>query len=43
MKGLRTMEYEFTTAAPITEEEALERVAAMGLHGLERRFLAVRG
>jgi hypothetical protein len=28
------MQYEFTTAAPITEEEALEQVAAMGLHGL---------
>jgi hypothetical protein len=28
------MTYEFTTGAPITEAEALERVAAMGLHGL---------
>jgi len=28
------MEYEFTTGAPITEREALEQVAAMGLHGL---------
>ena len=28
------MDYEFTTGAPITEQEALEQVAAMGLHGL---------
>jgi hypothetical protein len=28
------MEYEFTTGAPITERDALEQVAAMGLHGL---------
>lgn len=28
------MEYEFTTGAPITEQEALEQVAAMGFHGL---------
>ena len=28
------MHYEFTTAAPITEQEALEQVAAMGFHGL---------
>ena len=28
------MEYEFTTGTPITEAEALERVAAMGFHGL---------
>jgi hypothetical protein len=28
------MEYEFTTGAPITEEEALAHVAAMGFHGL---------
>lgn len=28
------MEYEFTTGAPITEEEALGRVAALGLHGI---------
>jgi hypothetical protein len=28
------MEYQFTTGAPITEEEALEQVAALGLHGL---------
>ena len=28
------MDYEFTLGAPITEQEALEQVAAMGLHGL---------
>lgn len=28
------MEYEFTTGAPITEQEALDQVAALGLHGL---------
>ncbi len=28
------MDYEFTTGAPITESDALEQVAAMGLHGL---------
>ena len=28
------MEYEFTTGAPITEQEALDQVAAMGFHGL---------
>jgi len=28
------MGYEFTTGAPITERDALEQVAAMGLHGL---------
>ncbi len=28
------MEYEFTTGAPITEQEALEQVAALGFHGL---------
>ena len=28
------MEYEITTVTPITEEEALESVAAMGFHGL---------
>ncbi len=28
------MDYEFTTGSPITEQEALEQVAAMGLHGL---------
>ncbi|MCE9622766.1 MAG: hypothetical protein K8R99_10505 [Actinomycetia bacterium] len=28
------MEYEFTTGDPITEQAALEQVAAMGLHGL---------
>lgn len=28
------MVYEFTTGAPITEGEALEQVAALGLHGL---------
>ena len=28
------MGYEFTTGAPITEQEALDQVAAMGLHGL---------
>ncbi len=33
-QGERTMDYEFTTGEPITEQEALERVAAMGLHGL---------
>jgi uncharacterized cupin superfamily protein len=27
------MEYEFTTGAPVTEQEALEQVAAMGFHG----------
>lgn len=27
------MKYEFITAEPITEEEALAQVAAMGLHG----------
>ena len=27
------MDYEFTTGAPITEEEALAQVAAMGFHG----------
>ena len=32
--GWNGMEYEFTTGAPITEEEALAQVAAMGLHGL---------
>jgi hypothetical protein len=34
MKGRDAMDYEFTTAAPITEEEALEQVATMGFHGL---------
>ncbi len=28
------MEYEFSVGAPITEEEALAQVAAMGFHGL---------
>lgn len=28
------MEYEFTAGAPITEQEALDQVAALGLHGL---------
>ncbi|CAN5407000.1 hypothetical protein BH10ACT2_BH10ACT2_24260 [soil metagenome] len=28
------MDYEFTTGTPITESDALEQVAAMGLHGL---------
>lgn len=28
------MEYQFTTGDPITEADALEQVAAMGLHGL---------
>lgn len=28
------MEYEFTTGAPITEQEALDQVTALGLHGL---------
>jgi hypothetical protein len=28
------MEYKFTTGSPITEQEALEQVAAMGFHGL---------
>ena len=28
------MGYEFNTGAPITEQEALDQVAAMGLHGL---------
>jgi hypothetical protein len=28
------MVYEFTTGVPITEREALDEVAAMGLHGL---------
>jgi hypothetical protein len=28
------MEYEFTTGAPITEQEALDQAAALGLHGL---------
>lgn len=28
------MSYEFTIGAPITEQEALDQVAAMGLHGL---------
>ena len=28
------MEYEFTIGDPITEEDALAQVAAMGLHGL---------
>ena len=28
------MEYEFATGAPISEEEALAKVAAMGWHGL---------
>ena len=27
------MDYEFTTGAPITEHDALERVVAMGFHG----------
>jgi len=27
------MDYEFTTGAPITEQEALDQVAAMGFHG----------
>lgn len=27
------MQYEFTTGEPITEQQALDRVAAMGLHG----------
>ena len=28
------MEYEFTQGAPISEHEALDQIAAMGLHGL---------
>lgn len=28
------MEYEFTTGAPVSEEDALAQVAALGLHGL---------
>jgi hypothetical protein len=28
------MEYEFTTGAPVTEQEALQQVATMGYHGL---------
>lgn len=28
------MDYEFSTGAPISERDALDRVAAMGLHGL---------
>lgn len=28
------MEYEFTRGAPITEQEALDQIAAIGLHGL---------
>jgi len=28
------MKYEFTTGTPITEQEALKQVAALGLHGL---------
>jgi len=28
------MEYESTQGAPISEQEALDRIAAMGLHGL---------
>lgn len=28
------MDYEFTTGAPITEEEALARIAALGFHAL---------
>lgn len=28
------MEYEFTQGEPITEQEALEQIAAMGFHGL---------
>lgn len=28
------MEYEFTTGVPITEQAALDEVAAMGFHGL---------
>lgn len=28
------MQYEFTTGEPITEEEALAQVAALGFHGL---------
>lgn len=28
------MQYEFTTGEPITEQEALDQVAAMGFHGL---------
>jgi hypothetical protein len=28
------MDYEFTTGAPINEQQALEQVAAMGFHGL---------
>ena len=28
------MDYKFTTSTPITEQEALEQVAAMGFHGL---------
>jgi mannose-6-phosphate isomerase-like protein (cupin superfamily) len=33
-RGLFAMDYEFTTGAPITEQEALEQVAAMGFYGL---------
>ena len=33
-KGRHAMEYEFRTGSPITEEDALEQVAAMGFHGL---------
>ena len=28
------MDYEFSTGAPITEQEALDQVEAMGFHGL---------
>lgn len=28
------MEYEFTQGEPISEQEALDRISAMGLHGL---------
>ena len=30
---MSTMDYEFTTGTPITENEALAQVAAMGFHG----------
>lgn len=33
-EGIDVMEYEFTQAEPISEQEALDQIAAMGLHGL---------
>jgi hypothetical protein len=33
-RGTHTMHYEFTNGSPVTEQDALDQVAAMGWHGL---------